>query len=196
MKNRVKLSLLAASLAAGTAQAELIQADGYASGDQRAVYDTVTGLTWLDLTETSGQAYGAINARLGSDLSGWRLPTTSEIGALFAAAFAGVPSSSEFDAGGNAPWLAQIDAWNALFGTVNGKSSGWYQDAGTLKIIETYQNVIYGPDYQYNYEGYRHSGHHEVGIFLVKDVANVPIPLGLGALGLGLLGLAGRRRQR
>ena len=65
-----------------SAQAELVSADWLNSGDSLSTIDTISGLTWLDLTITQGQSYDSVVVRLGTDLSDWRLATAAEVYAL------------------------------------------------------------------------------------------------------------------
>ena len=56
-----------------------IDADGFVAGDKKAIYETSTGLTWLDFGVTNNKSYNQVLAELDSTYLGWRLPTESEV---------------------------------------------------------------------------------------------------------------------
>lgn len=56
-----------------------IDADGFVAGDKKAIYETSTGLTWLDFGVTQNKSYNQVIAELDSTYFGWRLPTESEV---------------------------------------------------------------------------------------------------------------------
>lgn len=56
-----------------------IDADAFAIGDKKAIYETTTGLTWLDFGITNNKSFNAVLAELETTYAGWRLPTEDEI---------------------------------------------------------------------------------------------------------------------
>ena len=62
----------------------LTNADYLAAGDNRAVFDSNTGLTWLDLTETINVAYNDVS------IAGYRYATNDEVVALFTNYWSGI----------------------------------------------------------------------------------------------------------
>ena len=67
----------------GTAHADLVETNWLEPGDNRTFTDTRTGLVYLDITETLGQSIEDVQARLSTDLAGWRFPTAQEVDELF-----------------------------------------------------------------------------------------------------------------
>jgi hypothetical protein len=62
----------------------IINADAFAPGDGKAIYDTTSGLTWLDFGINNGIFFNDVVDQLGSGkYSEWRLPTESEVLQLF-----------------------------------------------------------------------------------------------------------------
>lgn len=55
------------------------EADAFSTGDKKAIYETGTGLTWLDFGITNNKSFNEILAELSTTYSDWRLPTESEI---------------------------------------------------------------------------------------------------------------------
>lgn len=202
LQSPLKLAVLATALLAPLAQAELIEADGFVTGDNLAVFDTVNGYTWLDLTVTDGLSINQVEAELDSTYAGWRLPTVAEVGALMESAF---PTLDDVPTGSyDGMARTELQQFLDVFGTTHGsdfsygtsrsgdgiETSGvWVSSSRTLYRIDT--------------AGDGDTVSAARGVFLIKEgapvlppAADVSIPAGIGALGLGLLGLAGLRRRR
>lgn len=82
LSRAVLLSMI--SLLALPASADLIEQDLFAAGDALLTLDDVSGLRWLDLTETTGISMDDIEADVGGWASrGFRHASTSEIYDLF-----------------------------------------------------------------------------------------------------------------
>ena len=66
--------------------AVLVSMDWQLSGDDLITHDTVTGLNWLDLTETNGVSYNYVSTQLGSGgkFEGFRYATVEEVIDLWA----------------------------------------------------------------------------------------------------------------
>ena len=65
------------------AHAILINLDRYNTGDRLITSDTITGLEWLDVTETQGMSYRDVRSDTTLDNEGWRYATNFEVGDLF-----------------------------------------------------------------------------------------------------------------
>jgi len=70
-----------------TAQVQALpveNADAFVAGDGKAIYETSSGLTWLDFGVINSKTYYDTTNELGSgQYSDWRLPTESEVLHLF-----------------------------------------------------------------------------------------------------------------
>ncbi len=101
--------------------------------------DTVSGLDWLDLSETSGIAWSEALV----EKSGWRHATLTEVTGLFEQAFVEFDTSKSKSEAGRGDYPAQLDdvrAFIRLFGlTYSGKekiSFGFYKaHEGVLTIM-------------------------------------------------------------
>lgn len=84
MKNRIATSLAtAALLAAGTAQASLVQQDFATPGDALVTLDTSTHLEWLDLTATQDLSVDQVLAGVGGwTSSGFAYASFGQVGQL------------------------------------------------------------------------------------------------------------------
>ncbi|MCB1736271.1 MAG: hypothetical protein H6981_11685 [Gammaproteobacteria bacterium] len=86
------------------------------------VQDTVGGMDWLKLTETTGVSYD--NRNTISYLSqGWRHATKAEVGSLFADF---IPNAAEWDINYNPNIANQAGAFVNLFGTTYNNTGGWF----------------------------------------------------------------------
>jgi hypothetical protein len=83
--------LIIAAIAPQSAQATLLGRDLNAIGDGLLTRDTVTGLDWLDVTQTKGRSFDEVLAGFGNYTTqqGFRFATTSEVSSLFSSALAG-----------------------------------------------------------------------------------------------------------
>ena len=64
------------------ANAELVSADWKNVGDGLSTVDTLTGIEWMDLSETSNMSFNEVEALFSSEFNGWRLPTQNEVSQL------------------------------------------------------------------------------------------------------------------
>lgn len=82
----MKKTLLLTALAAisFSSQAELLKGDWLVEGDNRSLYDTETGLTWLSITETRGLSVSEMRDELANNeiYDGFRYATEDEVFAL------------------------------------------------------------------------------------------------------------------
>ena len=77
---RFLLALILSAVSSGVSAA-LISADWQTTGDNLITLDTVTGLQWLDLTETYGAQFSSVNTELeaGGQFAGFRYATDAEV---------------------------------------------------------------------------------------------------------------------
>ena len=109
---RLLLALLFALLVGSRAAAELVEIDLVTPGDGLVTRDTVTGLDWLDLTETTLLSYtDVVTGAGGYTAAGWRHATGDEVCALFANELAPVPCPD-----GNAAVFSQFTQVVSLLG--------------------------------------------------------------------------------
>jgi hypothetical protein len=80
--------LLVALLCCNGAHASLIEIDLFGAGDKLITRDTITGLDWLDLTQTIGYSYDDMLVELGVGgmFEGFRYATTVDVDGLQQAA--------------------------------------------------------------------------------------------------------------
>lgn len=204
MKIKATTALLASLLFSSGAFADAVKTDWIELGDKLAFVDTDTGIEWLKLSETKGQSVTSVS----HSYPGWRLPTETEINAMFYNIFDIVDpigSDSVFVTDEKKAY------WLDLFGlTSGGRSSGFYlKDNNYLfQAGASGANSIY-TDYTNNtYEQYKTNGVSFVGVFLVSDGGetltskNNPsinsandVPVGFGFLSAFLLPLLFRKTQ-
>ena len=75
------------------ANAELIEADWKSSGDNLAVYDTRTGIKWLDLSVTRNMSILQVNELLETEYKGYMLATREQTAELIKSMFPEVSSA-------------------------------------------------------------------------------------------------------
>lgn len=100
MNRLLKSKLLALSTCigltwTGMAHAELIVSDWKAPGDGLVLWDTETGLDWLNLHATKRLSFNEVTALLGSTYQGFRYADLAEVGTFFS--HAGVSPSWNTD---------------------------------------------------------------------------------------------------
>jgi hypothetical protein len=86
--------LIIGAIAPQSAQAALLGRDLNAIGDGLLTRDTITGLDWLDVTQTKGRSFDEVLAGFGNYTTqqGFRFATASEVSSLFFSSLAGNPS--------------------------------------------------------------------------------------------------------
>jgi len=195
------------------AGAALVPADLNTPGDGLITRDTVTGLEWLDVTETAGLSYN--NALTSSLIDlGFRYADNNEVTQLFNQAFDGYimtdptgGNSDTRDAGSYVDQAEDVTSYQELFGTTQFQPQSliythmMYLDEDDIlrRIGVTYQTVddwsiVWGLDDPFSPDPNTENG--AVGTFLVKDLSEVPIPAAVWLFGSGLIGLIGVARRK
>lgn len=185
-------------LGAGSANASLIEKDLFVgSGDKYITFDANTGLSWLDLTFTAGWSVeNVVNSNLIG--SGFRYAKAFEIDQLvtdMGGSFQGsLPSGFLLEMGKlgitqetSSLQRVQGMVWNGIFIQM-ASIDVIFQPDGTN--LQTYgRNNL-----QWSYN----SSMPTMGNFLVREVSPIPEPetYAMMLAGLGLLGLARRRKQK
>ena len=173
MQNKLVVALILgmffSSCLVKNAQAGLIQSDYLNWGDNLAVYDEATNLTWLDLTVTDGKAYE--NALTPHNENGFSYAKGSQVAQLFFNFFGeSISYSSPGYSTGNA---LVTQAFATLFGLTSTSSSfGFYFDNNnkfSLTGITLGGGKIYAPDFPVDYSKYYDTGNSGVGTYLVRE---------------------------
>lgn len=218
----MKKTILAAAIGLMTissAHAEFIEADYESTGDNQAVFDTNTSLTWLDLDLTAGMSVDQAK----ESFDGWRLATYDEVFALFNDFFGYTASINGYqDINVGQQYYEEGMFWGNIFTT--NKTVDYdspltlidyaYYDLGngSSKLLGTQilnsGNTVRIFDTNYSYSVSNSSASMLAGVFMVQEEtsttipdpdpdtdvpADVPVPFGFAALGLGLLAF-GRRK--
>ncbi|MDO6446611.1 hypothetical protein Q4493_12575 [Colwellia sp. 1_MG-2023] len=151
------------------AEAALIQSDYVNYGDNLAVYDEATNLTWLDLSVTDGKAYE--NALTPHNENGFSYANGSQVTQLFLSFFGeSVSYNSPGYSTGNTV-LAQ--KFSSLFGLTSASSSfGFYFDNEnkfSLFGVTLGGGKVYSPEFPVDYSKYYDTGNSGVGTYLVRE---------------------------
>jgi hypothetical protein len=212
MRRRCATAVLTLSIMC-SAKAELIQADAFTTNDGLAVHDTVTGLTWLDLSVTRGMGHNEAS----QSIRGWTTADALSVQGLLDTAF---PDLIINDDGLGAQYRFQQDClsenntspcylaarqWEDLFGGHTGdvayqsRSLGLYVindtqvRAGGTYINGDYSVNLYGSEFTSRYQSLYSQGSEDYGVFMVKAV-DVPVSFGIMGAAMALLGW--RREKR
>ncbi|MDG1751217.1 MAG: PEP-CTERM sorting domain-containing protein [Thalassotalea sp.] len=195
------------------ARAGLIQSDYLELGDNLAVYDEATNLTWLDLSVTDATPFE--QAIIPHRDNGFGYATANQVVQLFSKFFGNslVFSSQGYSTGNT----LSSQTFFTLFGGTSASSSwGFFFDDNnkfSLAGVTLGGGKLYSPDFPANYSRYYESGNSGVGTYLVKEgritikepvaaafaprnllpvaapVATVPEPTSIAILALGGVGL-------
>lgn len=191
----------AALTLAGTAQAALVATEweGGSFGNTSLTLDTSTSLVWLDMAYTAGQSFNGVQARLSSDLSGFRVANYYEISGLLSNAGINTIGYAPKDVGEGANMatllnlLGKTEAFS-LVGMFDGLSV--YPNGRPLWRFSLLSDgvstasYIEGPFQDHYFASY-------VGTFLVRPISAIPEPetYGMFLAGLGLVGFMAKRRK-
>jgi MYXO-CTERM domain-containing protein len=215
MKKTFCAALVIASVSfSNFASADLVEADWQSTGDNKAVLDTNSGLTWLDLTETHFYTRTELLNVLSGAFSGWRLPTANEVSSMIAEALPSLTATTgNFqDAFGGTPLFNEAVNFADLFNSnpVSGDviHYGVFDATGYLGFSGAYVSEGFARAFN-EFPGAGTSADLSFSHFLVLDenstpgtgvdpgtggATNVSTPTILGAL--ALLGFAGMRRRK
>lgn len=187
---------------AGTAQAALIATEWERAsiGNTSLTLDTNTSLEWLDMAYTTGKSFNDVQARLNSDLAGFRVANYYEVEELLHNAGINYIGYAPKDVGegANMATLLNLLGRTEAFSLVGMFEVGGFTQPGhplwrfsLLSDGVTTTTYTEGPFQDHYFAGY-------VGTFLVRDVAAIPEPetYGMFLAGLGLIGFMVRRRKQ
>jgi len=206
------------TLAAASAQAELIEYDWEAQGDSAVTLDTETGNIWLDIDITGSMSIEQVKSSIQDDVrfTGWRMPTVDEIETLSANIFGTIPGTNYIDgnitpSGLSSDTITEMKANHALFGYAHNinyvyglyeKDGGTkmfgsgvggvflnYTASDTLSFLSPYFGVyLVSTDYNTAYDSV------SINERMGTTPGDVPAPF-MAFAGLGLLALGLRRKK-
>lgn len=197
----------------------IIQADAFNAGDNKAILDTTTNLTWLDFDINNGTSFNHVMSELNTTYLGWRLPTESEVRKLWSSLFTDTISTDDQyeicnlwgankSPSDNTPFQAYgnfIDD-NGYLGHGGFLEGGSVINHGSNKLEKFYVDGTFSAsvssgsgkiyDGSTSYPPFNFWGVEEISTLLVRDakVSSVPEPSTFILFGLGLIPLLLRRR--
>ena len=201
------IALVTTALVLSTSvNAALVSVDWINADDNLITRDTISGLNWLDMTETNDMSYNFVNSQLGvgGQFEGWRYASSEEAINLwgnFGINLAGSGLGSSV--GLNTGIVTATDFFgdtSAEYSSQNTGSAGLVSDSpasGMHTAMGAYFNqpsntsyyyqdsIIFGDDTHYLY----------YGSYLVQT-SSVPVPAAAWLFGSGLLGLIGLARRK
>lgn len=163
--------------------------------------DTATGLDWLDLSVSAGQAYNSA----ATQNDGWRYATNEEVEDLFNTAFEGYYSHRPDDYAFSQDYTHYaglkadaINWWGLFGGTTSSKSLGMYRDENnflrTTGVTRYYSTgwFVYGKNYSTDLSDQADNHLDSYGTFLVRDTEGYEAPIPEPAIpALFITGIAG-----
>lgn len=190
-----------------TVNASVVSVDWNNADDNLITYDTVTGLNWLDLTETRDLSYDSVFAELsGGTLDGWRYATSTEVVTLWQNFGVNFSVATSGEVGGTVKFSVDqgvLDAADILgdtypasefFGVV-----GFSSDLELLGAVVNSSSTFY---YPLEYSATNSYVPENVGSYLVRTsnpgpiVSPVPVPAAAWLFGSALVGFFGVARRK
>ncbi|MAH54750.1 MAG: hypothetical protein CL531_00600 [Aestuariibacter sp.] len=163
------------------AQAELLEADWQNEGDGNAVLDTSTNLEWLDLGLTDNMSYNTTVSLLDGALADWRLPTFNEVQTLFYSFFPSYTDSDlngyEDTSGGTL--LSNATLFYSLFNTsgADAWTYGLVDDGGVMKMSGIYYSGSAARIFNTTAPaGAADASNAQYSTYLVRNSVNAPDP--------------------
>ena len=199
MGSMIKKALLGLSLSVGLSAAH---ADIIDLGNQ--THDTSSGLVWLDLTETIGQSYLDVSSELGAGglYEGYRYANTSEVKDFYLnyAATGGNVAGFVDLVGQTLEWAVPASEWYEWLsiGYVGDDTNDPYGGVAWTYANYWYDEGVYGewaPSGELDDFTTVDDRLDYVGSFLVMSPVPAPAALPMALLGLGLIGVAYRKRK-
>lgn len=223
MKNRCLAAVtLSLSLFLSPAFAAFEKQDWKGAGDNMVVNDTLSGVSWLNLSATANKTISQVKGELGTVYAGWRLANKSEVSQLLSNIWG-------FDMGNiveiesrSGAYLSGARSFNTIMGIFNSTmrwTFGYVYDGGDSGIVRVAGSYLDGgyswslgvnttvtttdeKNYTFTNADYSYIR----GVYLVRDnsvppavetpPSNVSSPSALAAISmLGLLGWRKRRRD-
>jgi len=182
------------------ANSGVIQSDFLTIGDELAVYDESTNLTWLDLSLTRGLSY----EQAISTYSKFRHATHTEVTTLFTNFFGILETTNEIGSSSKATDF--VDVFGPTFAELS--LGRFYDDDNISRIAGAYFTFshVYTPDPGSHWVGIEDEVESSVGIYIVYDGSltfnepqpdvSIPEPSTLAIFALGMIGLASRRFKK
>jgi len=208
----LKLATVTIALVLSTSvNAATISTDWQSTGDNLITVDTVSGLEWLDVTETFAMTYNEVTAQLGANgtYDGFRYATTDEVIALWENFNIDMsPGGTRNEVPGIDPNVATIASFlgdTFLLQYPSGFATGVFGLTGTNAPYPDMKNMlgvmaVIPNDYTTYYPA--GSANQNIdrtsfgqGSYLVK-ASVVPVPAAVWLFGSGLVGLIGVARRK
>lgn len=196
MSSMIKKALLGLCLSVGLSTAHATITD---LGN--TTHDTSSGLTWLDLTATNGLSYQEVSSEFGAGglFEGYRYAEMAEVGNFY---------QNYLNAGGILPDFMDMIGVTSYWPVPARDYYEWHSiglvgDSDPWGIQSTYGNYwyssgVYGEDPVFGTiaDWYAPNEATEgVASFLVTSAVPAPAALPMALLGLGMIGVAYRRRK-
>lgn len=161
------------------ASAAFVYTDWKASGDNKAVLDTNTGIEWLRLEEVNKKSMAQIQSELSTIYAGWRLPTNAEVEAMMTSIYNGsqlqfvsyATRSGAYRSGAN----NFVNLFSNGYKTTAHHTGVYYDEDGILRYTGAYMNeggvytITYGLEHTSTFTESSTLNHYRTGVFLVSD---------------------------